>query len=95
MKRVKDQNDQSKAGKTSKQSLHAVTERLDESLPLSTESWKKVEQLLMQLTEFAPTKLVIETAHAIALYADDQAQRGYILGQDDLIEEIKNRQRAA
>ncbi|HEY9788305.1 MAG TPA: hypothetical protein V6D17_23150 [Candidatus Obscuribacterales bacterium] len=72
-------------------SLHAVTQRLDESLPLNTDAWERVEQLLMQMTEFAPTRLVLETVNAIAVYADDQAQRGYVLGQEDLIADIKNR----
>lgn len=71
--------------------VHAVTERLDQSLPLNTETWRRVEQLLMQMTEFAPASLVAETVNAIAIYADDQAQRGYILGQEDLIAELRKR----
>lgn len=62
----------------------SVIQRLDESLPLQTDEWNRAEQLLMQLTEFAPNSLVMEIVNAIAVYADDQARRGYILGQEDL-----------
>lgn len=68
-----------------------VIQRLDESLPLQTEEWNRAEQLLMQLTEFAPNSLVMEIVNAIALYADDQARRGYILGQEDMAKELKQR----
>jgi hypothetical protein len=60
-----------------------VTRRLDESIPLNTEEWHKVEQMLMRLTEFAPNELVLDLASAIAFYADDQARRGYMLGESD------------
>ncbi len=68
-----------------------VIQRLDESLPLQTEEWERAEQLLMQLTEFAPNGLITEVVNAIAVYADDQARRGYILGQEDLAKELKQR----
>jgi hypothetical protein len=68
-----------------------VIQRLDESLPLQTEEWNRAEQLLMQLTEFAPNSLITEVVNAIAVYADDQARRGYILGQEDLTKEMKQR----
>jgi hypothetical protein len=68
-----------------------VIQRLDESLPLQTEEWNRAEQLLMQLTEFAPNSLITEVVNAIAVYADDQARRGYILGQEDLAKEMKQR----
>ncbi len=61
----------------------AIAKRLDESIPLNTPEWHKVEQMLMRLTEFAPTDLVFDVASAIAFYADDQAKRGYILGTHD------------
>ncbi len=61
----------------------AIARRLDESIPLNTAEWKKVEQMLMRLTEFAPTDLIFDVASAIAFYADDQARRGYILGAAD------------
>jgi hypothetical protein len=70
---------------------HHVIQRLDESLPLETEEWKRAEQLIMQLCEFAPVSLITEMVNAIAMYADDQAQRGYVLGQDDLIKQLKQR----
>lgn len=60
-----------------------VTRRLDESIPLNTPEWHKVEQMLMRLTEFAPNELVLDLASAVAYYADDQARRGYMLGESD------------
>jgi hypothetical protein len=69
----------------------SVIQRLDESLPLQTEEWNRAEQLLMQLTEFAPNSLVTEIVNAIAIYADDQARRGYLLGQEDLAKEMNQR----
>jgi hypothetical protein len=73
-------SDGSKKLKTESQ---AIARRLDESIPLNTAEWQKVEQMLMRLTEFAPTDLVFDVASAIAFYADDQARRGYILGAAD------------
>lgn len=73
-------SDRSKKPKTESQ---AIARRLDESIPLNTAEWQKVEQMLMRLTEFAPTDLVFDVASAIAFYADDQARRGYILGAAD------------
>lgn len=66
-----------------------VTKRLDESLPLQTEDWIKVEQVLMRLSEFAPESVLLDLATAIAFYADDQARRGYVLGQEDLIARLR------
>jgi len=74
---------------------HLVTQRLDESLPLNTPDWNKVEQLLMQLTEFAPTELINELVDSVAVWGDDQARRGYLLGQEDLVSEMKSRSRSA
>lgn len=68
---------------------HQVIIPLDESLPLETEEWTPVEHILMRLTEFAPTDLVLELTNVIASFADDQARRAYILGQEDLTKEIK------
>ncbi len=70
---------------------HRVIQRLDESLPLETEEWKRAEQLIMQLCEFAPIGLITEMVNAIAIYADDQAQKGYVLGQEDLLKQIKHK----
>ena len=74
-----------------KQEEYFVAQRLDESIPLQTEEWEKVEQMLMRLTEFAPATLINEVVSAIASYADDQARRGYILGQEDLMKHLLKR----
>jgi hypothetical protein len=76
---------------TSESNKRYVMERLDQSLPLITEDWQRVEQLLNLITEFAPTEMVLELSGAIAGYADDQARRGYLLGQDDIVKELRNR----
>lgn len=60
-----------------------ITTRLDQSIPVNTPEWTRVEQALMRLTEFAPSSMILEAAEAIAYYADDQARRAYILGQED------------
>ena len=70
---------------------YMVTQRLDESLPLHTAEWVTVEQKLMRLYEFAPAELVVELVDAMAIWADYQARRGYLLGQEDLVKEIKER----
>ena len=74
---------------------YMVTQRLDESLPLQTNEWRKVEQMLMRLSEFAPNELVVELVDSLATWADDQARRGYVLGQEDLLHEMKQRSAAA
>ena len=70
---------------------YLVTQRLDESLPLQTAEWLRVEQMLMRLSEFAPSELVTELVDSVAIWADDQARRGYVLGQEDLLKETKHR----
>jgi len=70
---------------------HMITRRLDEAIPLQTPEWKRIEQLLMQLTEFAPQSLVAEVVNAMAIYADDQAHRGYVLGQEDAIASLSQK----
>ena len=67
---------------------HQIITRLDESLPLETDEWVPVERLLVRLTEFAPTEMLVELSTAIASFADDQARRGYILGQEDMYMEV-------
>ena len=62
----------------------AISSRLDSAIPLNTKEWQKVEQNLMRILEFAPAEMVLDVASAIASYADDQARRGYVLGQSDL-----------
>jgi hypothetical protein len=81
--------------KTERAASYYVTQRLDESLPLETEEWKRAEQLIMQLCEFAPISLITEMVNAIAIYADDQAHKGYVLGQEDLIKVLKQQKAAA
>jgi hypothetical protein len=71
--------------RTSKLKEYAVTQRLDESLPLETSAWKELERNLVRLTEFAPKSLLLELTTAIAYLADEQARQGYMLGQEDLI----------
>ncbi|HEY9684662.1 MAG TPA: hypothetical protein V6C86_23980 [Oculatellaceae cyanobacterium] len=70
---------------------HFVAQRLDESIPLQTDEWEKVEQMLMRLTEFAPAALIEDVVAAMASYADDQARRGYLLGQEDLMKHLMKR----
>jgi hypothetical protein len=74
---------------------HHVSKRLDEAIPLQTDEWQKVEQALMRMTEFAPESLIEEVVSALASYADDQARRGYVLGQEDLVKELARRPRVA
>ena len=78
-------------GKQATLRTHQIITRLDESLPLETEDWQPVEMLLSQLSEFAPLSMISELATAIASFADDQARRGYILGQEDMVAELRNR----
>lgn len=70
---------------------HQVITRLDESLPLETDDWVAVERMLMRLTEFAPTHMLVDLTSAIACFADDQARRAYILGQEDIAAELKRK----
>ena len=70
---------------------HQVITRLDESLPLETEDWVAVERMLMRLSEFAPTHMLVDLTSAIASFADDQARRAYILGQEDIAAELKRK----
>ena len=76
---------------TPSMNTYQIMTRLDESLPLETEEWQPVEQVLMRLTEFAPKEMLVDLTYAIAEFADDQARRGYILGQEDMAEELKER----
>lgn len=66
-------------------SLNQINRRLDQSLPVESSEWVKVEQQMMKLLEFAPKELLFETATAIAFLADAQARRGYLLGREDLL----------
>jgi hypothetical protein len=77
--------------RTNSVAAYMVTQRLDESLPLQTDEWSRVEQSLMRLSEFAPNCLVAELVEKLATWADDQARRGYVLGQQDILAEMKER----
>ncbi len=65
--------------------------RLDQSLPLAGDEWNKVRQMLAYLSEFAPNHLLLELESSIASHADDQAFRGYMLGQSDMFEDMNKK----
>ena len=73
------------------QNESVVESVLDRSLRLDTPQWKKVEQLLTYLTEFAPGYKITELTDAICCFADDQTKRGFVLGQTELLEELARR----
>lgn len=79
--------------KTRADKLHNYTiiARLDDAIPLNTEEWVSVEQLLNQISEFVPLSMLNALTENIVNYADDQARRGYLLGQEDLVAEMKNK----
>lgn len=81
------------SGKLPLPCAYEVTMRLDESLPLETEEWVSIEHMLARLTEFAPSEMLVNLTSAIASFADDQARRAYILGQEDL--RLQMQQKAA
>lgn len=77
--------------KTDKLRNYTIIARLDDAIPLHTEEWVAVEQMLNQISEFVPLSLLNNLTEAIINYADDQARRGYLLGQEDLVAEMKNK----
>lgn len=79
--------------KTRADKLHNYTiiARLDDAIPLNTEEWVTVEQLLNQISEFVPLSMLNALTENIVNYADDQARRGYLLGQEDLVAEMKKK----
>lgn len=79
--------------KTRADKLHNYTiiARLDDAIPLNTEEWVSVEQLLNQISEFVPLSMLNALTESIVNYADDQARRGYLLGQEDLVAELKKK----
>ncbi|MFN8658644.1 MAG: hypothetical protein U0105_20080 [Candidatus Obscuribacterales bacterium] len=79
--------------KTRADKLHNYTiiARLDDAIPLNTEEWVSVEQLLNQISEFVPLSMLNALTESIVNYADDQARRGYLLGQEDLVAEMKKK----
>lgn len=70
---------------------YTIIARLDDAIPINTEEWVGVEQLLNQISEFVPMSLLNNLTEAIVGYADDQARRGYLLGQEDLVAELKKK----
>ncbi len=86
--KIRDVNKKMRSAKSALALGHHVTMRLDQSLPLQTADFKKVEQTLMRITEFAPDELIAEALTAVTSFGDDQARRGYILGQEDLMQEL-------
>ena len=70
---------------------YTVIARLDDAIPLNTEEWMTVERLLNQVSEFVPMSMLNNLTEAIITYADDQARRGYLLGQEDLVQELKKK----
>ncbi len=70
---------------------YTIIARLDDAIPLNTEEWTGVEQLLNQISEFVPMALLNNLTESIVSYADDQARRGYLLGQEDLVMELKKK----
>lgn len=70
---------------------YTVIARLDDAIPLNTDEWLVVEQLLNQISEFVPISLLSTLTEAIINYADDQARLGYLLGQEDLVAELRKK----
>ncbi len=70
---------------------YTVMTRLDDAIPLQTEEWVAVERLLNQVSEFVPLSLLNSLTEAVITYTDDQARRGYLLGQDDFVQELQNK----
>ncbi len=77
--------------KVDRLSNYSIIARLDDAIPLNTEEWVKTERLLNQVSEFVPMSMLNSLTEAIIAYADDQARRGYLLGQEDLVEELKSK----
>jgi len=77
--------------KTDKLRNYTIIARLDDAIPLNTEEWLVVEQQLNQISEFVPISLLNNLTEAIINYADDQARRGYLLGQEDLVSELRKK----
>jgi hypothetical protein len=70
---------------------YTIIARLDDAIPINTEEWVGVEQLLNQISEFVPLSMLNNLTEQIVAYADDQARRGYVLGQEDLVAEMKKK----
>ena len=70
---------------------YTIIARLDDAIPLQTDEWQSVEQILNQISEFIPINMLNSVTESIIVYADDQARRGYLLGQEDLVKELKQK----
>jgi hypothetical protein len=70
---------------------YTVMSRLDDAIPLQTEEWLAVERLLNQISEFVPLSLLNSLTESVIIYVDDQARRGYLLGQDDFVQELQTK----
>lgn len=70
---------------------YTIIARLDDAIPLQTDEWQNVEQILNQISEFIPINMLNSVTESIIAYADDQARRGYLLGQEDLVKELKQK----
>lgn len=81
------------SSKTQKDKLHhyTVLARLDDEVPLYTKEWQNVEQILNQISEFVPISMLNSLTEHIVAFADDQARRGYVLGQEDLVKELRGK----
>ncbi len=77
--------------KTDKLRNYTIIARLDDAIPLNTPEWVSVEQMLNQISEFVPLSMLNNLTESIINYADDQARRGYLLGQEDLVAEMKKK----
>ena len=77
--------------KSDKMHNYTIIARLDDAIPLQTDEWVSVERLLNQASEFMPTDMLNTLTEALVAYADDQARRGYLLGQDDFVKELQAR----
>ena len=75
--------------KSDKLNNYTIISRLDDAIPLQTDEWLTVERLLNQSSEFIPTSMLNTLTEAVVAYADDQARRGYLLGQDDFVKELQ------
>lgn len=80
-----------KTTQTDKLRNYTIIARLDDAIPLNTDEWVSVEQQLNQISEFVPLSMLNNLTEAIINYADDQARRGYLLGQEDLVAELKKK----
>jgi hypothetical protein len=75
--------------KTEQLADYTIIARLDDAIPLYTNEWLAIERQLNQISEFVPISMLNTLTEALVNYADDQARRGYILGQEDMASELR------